>query len=230
MSGCEQQHIDRCGSKSSVGLVTKLAAALDRDVCTALLGLHAWTGCDTISAFAGQGNLKALKILLREQKFIDTFATLGSSWNVANELFCIIEEFVCQLYCRNTKILKVDELRYQMFRSRRGEMKSAQLPPREDTLKQHTRRANYQVATWRRSLVNSSETPNPSQGHGWTTSEDGSLVINWMAGSPAPQVVLSLLSCKCARACRPISRTRQTVKTSERTEMPQVRKFIIVLP
>ena len=29
---------------------------------------------------------------------------------------------------------------------------------------------------------------------------------------------------------RTISRTRQTVKTSERTEMPQVRKFIIVLP
>ena len=77
----------RRGSKSSVRLVdiTKLAAALGRDVCTALLGLHQWTGCDTISAFAGQGKLKALKIILREQKFIDAFATLGSSWNVANE-------------------------------------------------------------------------------------------------------------------------------------------------
>ena len=100
----------RRGSKLSVRLVdiTKLAAALGRDVCTPLLGLHPWTGCDTISAFAGQGKLKALKILLREQKFIDAFATLGSSWNVANDLFCIIEEFVCQLYCRNTKILKVN--------------------------------------------------------------------------------------------------------------------------
>ena len=96
----------RCGSKSSVRLVdiTKLAAALGRDVCTALLGLHPWTGCDTISAFAGQGKLKS-SILLREQEFIDAFATLGSSWNVANELFCIIEEFVCQLNCRNNKIL-----------------------------------------------------------------------------------------------------------------------------
>ena len=35
----------RRGSKSSVRLVdiTKLAAALGRDVCTALLGLHPWT-------------------------------------------------------------------------------------------------------------------------------------------------------------------------------------------
>ena len=58
----------RRGSKSSVRLVdiTKLAAALGRDVCTALLGLHPWTGCDTISAFAGQGKLKSLTILLRE--------------------------------------------------------------------------------------------------------------------------------------------------------------------
>ena len=135
------------GSKSSVRLIdiTKLAAALGRDVCTPLLGLHPWTGCDTISAFAGQGKLKALKILLREQKFIDAFATLGSSWSIANELFCIIEEFVCQLYCHNTKILKVNELRYQMFRSRRGVMESAQLPPCEDTLKQHP--ANYHLAT-----------------------------------------------------------------------------------
>ena len=69
----------RRGSKSSVRLVdiTKLAAVLGRDVCTSMLGLHPWTGCDTISAFAGQGKLKALKILLREQKFIDAFEHLG---------------------------------------------------------------------------------------------------------------------------------------------------------
>ena len=77
---------------------------------------------------------------------------------------------------------------YQMFRSRRGDMKSAQLPPCEDTLKQHTRRANYKAAIWRQSLVNSPEIPNSSQGHGWTTSEDGSLVINLMAGSQLPKL------------------------------------------
>ena len=125
-----------------LGLQTSLIWLLHWPGC---LGLHQWTVCDTISAFAGQGKLKALKIFLREQKFIDAFATLGSSWNVRNELFCIIEEFVCQLYCRNTNILKVNELKYQMFRNRREEMESAQRPPCEDTIKQHTRRAN----SWR---------------------------------------------------------------------------------
>ena len=58
---------------------------------------------------------------------------------------------------------------------------------------------HVEQTTRRRSLVNSPETPNPSQGHEWTISEDDSLVINWMTGSPAPQVVLSLLSCTFAR-------------------------------
>ncbi|KAG1714205.1 hypothetical protein GQR58_001828 [Nymphon striatum] len=157
----------RRGSKSSVRLVdiTKLATTLGNDVCTALIGLHPWTGCYT-SAFAGQEKQKSLKILLREQKFIDAFATLGTSWNVTNELFFIIEQFVCQLCCRNTKIIKVNQLQYQMFHCRRGEIESAQLPPCEDTLTQHTRRANYQAAIWRRSFVNSPDTPDPSKEQG----------------------------------------------------------------
>ncbi|KAG1714189.1 hypothetical protein GQR58_001816 [Nymphon striatum] len=168
----------RRGSKSSVRLVdiTKLATTLGNDVCTALIGLHPWTGCYT-SAFAGQEKQNALKILLREQKFIDAFATLGTSWNVTNELFFIIEQFVCQLCCRNTKIIKVNQLQYQMFQCRRGELESAQLPPCEDTLTQHTRRANYQAAIWRRSFVNSPDSPDPSQEQGWTRSADGSLMI-----------------------------------------------------
>ncbi|KAG1714163.1 hypothetical protein GQR58_001793 [Nymphon striatum] len=140
---------DRRGSRSTVRLVdiTKLAITLGNDVCTALMGLHPWTGCDTVSAFAGQGKLKALKILLREQKSIDAFATLATSWNITNELFFIIEQFVCQLYCRNTKIINVNKLRYQMA---------------------------------------------------WMDEK-----CRWMTGSPAPEVVLGLLSCKCFRSCRP---------------------------
>ena len=195
----------RRGHKSSVRLVdiTKLASALGRDVCTALLGLHPWTGCDTVSSFAGQGKLKALKILLRDEKFKEAFASLGNSWDISNELFNVIQDFTCQIYCRNTKISKVNELRYQMFRSRSGEIESGQLPPCEDALRQHTLRANYQAAIWRRSLMNSPDIPNPISGHGWASSENNIPVIRWMTGSPAPEVVISLLSCKCSRSCRP---------------------------
>ena len=76
-----------------------------------LIGLHLWTECDTLSTFAGQGKMKALKILLHDQSFIEVFASLGTSENITNDVFCIIQEFVCQLYCRNTKVTKVNELR-----------------------------------------------------------------------------------------------------------------------
>ena len=41
----------------------ELARSLGEDVCQALVGLHVFTGCDTVSAFAGRGKLGAQKLL-----------------------------------------------------------------------------------------------------------------------------------------------------------------------
>ena len=167
-------HADREGDRSlhlsCIRGMIPWCFAIDKS----LKGLHLWTGCDTLSAFAGQGKMKALKILLRDQKFIYLFASLGTGWNITNDVFCIIQEFVCQLYFH--KVTKVNELRFQMFRNTRGELKSAQLPPCEETLLQHTHQSTHQTAMWQQSSVNSYR----SQGHRWTASEDGSRVIQWM--------------------------------------------------
>ncbi|KAG1670035.1 hypothetical protein GQR58_017158 [Nymphon striatum] len=108
--------------------------------------------------------------------------------------------FTCSLYCLNTSISDVNKLRYEMFRSRKGDISSGQLPPCKDALKQQTNRANYQAAIWRRSLQNSPEIPSPTNGHGWNVVE-GKLGICWLTGAPAPDVVLELMSCKCPRRC-----------------------------
>ena len=78
-----------------------------------------------------------------------------------------------------------------MFQSRQGQVDSAQLPPCENCLSQHSKRAN-----WKRCLDNFSEIPDPGD-HGWMLDEDGILNINWMTGAPAPEAGLQLLS-----ACR----------------------------
>ena len=39
----------------------------------------------------------------------------------------------------------------------------------------------------------------PSHGHDWEFSDEGKLAINWTTGSPAPGVVLELLSYKYRR-------------------------------
>ena len=43
---------------------------------------------------------------------------IGISWNVSDELFSSIEEFVCDLY--GNKMKNVDLLRYQMYCAKGG--------------------------------------------------------------------------------------------------------------
>ena len=46
-----------CGTKArrKVVDIKKVAATVGIDVCRALVGVHAYTGCDTVGAFAGKG-------------------------------------------------------------------------------------------------------------------------------------------------------------------------------
>ena len=50
--------------------VTRMAGSMSKRVRDALLGLHAFTGCDVTSCFAGKGKVKALKLLLANDSVI----------------------------------------------------------------------------------------------------------------------------------------------------------------
>ena len=62
--------------------VTKIASALGPSVCSGLLGMHAFTGCDSVSTLAGRGKLTALKMLKRNEEVQCMFKDLGSEWTV----------------------------------------------------------------------------------------------------------------------------------------------------
>ena len=51
------------------------------EFCEVLVDVHAFTGCDTVSSFAGKGKTKSLKIMKSYQKYFSTFKELGESWN-----------------------------------------------------------------------------------------------------------------------------------------------------
>ena len=127
---------------------------------------------------------------------------LGRAWDVSHEVFKKLQEITCCLYVPSTHTADVNLLRYQVFCRRRGEVESSQLPPCEDCLFLHSIRANYQVAIWRWSLQTEPSIPSPND-HGWTTDSEGQLEIQGMRGSPAPDAILQLLSCKCVRSCKP---------------------------
>ena len=95
------------------------------------------------------------------------------------------------------------ELRYQLFCSRRGKMEIYQLPPWRDCLVKHAKRANYQVAIWKRCLEQDPQVWTPI-GWGWKIEhEDGvaKLVVEWMDIKAAPETILELLACNCAKKC-----------------------------
>ena len=173
------------GNKKHLLNITALAEELTQEHCSALLSLHAFTGCDSTSAFKGKGKVKAVKILQQKPKFSQTFAQIGEAWSVTEHQVDELEEFTCLLY-HWQRIKKVDELRYVMLKekcendtiSANVNIDMASLPPCRRSLKQHVLRTNFQVAIWKRAHEPTPEIPDPLSGHRWVK-QDEMLVPVW---------------------------------------------------
>ena len=195
----------KCGSQNRVRYIdiTKLMNAIGKDMCQALLGMHAFTGCDTVSAFFGKGKAKALRIVQTDNRYRETFKQLGKEWVISENTLKQLESFTCVLYDQiNCGKRTVNELRYKLFVAKRGEAEPSQLPPCKDCLIMHAARANYQVGIWRRCLEQEPNIPYPID-HGWVMDAPGILSVDWMHGPLAPEDVLEMLSSKCTRQCTP---------------------------
>ena len=66
--------------------------------------------------------------------------------------------------------------RYQLYSQANGKIGAKFIPPYQDALKHHLRRANCQSAIWKRSLEQDPMTPNPV-GVGWERGVDNKLEI-----------------------------------------------------
>jgi hypothetical protein len=152
-----------------------------------LIGIHSFTGCDTISSFAGRGKIKPLNLMVRQQRYIEAFAELGKNIHITESLFEIIQSFVCHMYGSKGNDSN-DEVRYRMYCRSGGKVSCEQLPPCYDVLQLHTKRANYQARIWRESLINNQSEVDPLE-HGWMLDENQVIDIKWMTCNPAPEEV-----------------------------------------
>ena len=104
--------------------VHTLTQKLGLEVCKALPGFHALTGCDSTSALAGLGKKKALTSLLRNKEHQITLSKLGENAELSNSVFKACEAFICSLYSHVKKTeTNIDELRYYLFVRKAKEMK-----------------------------------------------------------------------------------------------------------
>ena len=85
------------------------------ELCRSLLSLHAFTGCDSVNAFSGEGKVTALKHVKQNKSFQTLFQEIGMEWNLADERFAELQEFNCKMYSSATKIYDVNNLGYWLI-------------------------------------------------------------------------------------------------------------------
>ena len=162
----------------------KLASSLGDIICDALIGLHAFAGCDTVSALTSRGKLGALKLMIKDNTYQETFSQLGQSREISKQLFNKIQLFTCHLYATTASMDEVNELCYQLFCTKRGEVESSQLPPCRYCRYMHVLHANYQTSTWKCCLQNQPFVADLKD-YRWTTDDESHLVIEWMRKLPS---------------------------------------------
>ena len=124
----------RKGKKNAV--ISRLGTILGQDVCQKHAGVHAFTGCDSVSAFGGQGKIKALNLINKSHEYRQLFIAFGQEWHVNEHGFQIVQAFTYEMYCAHTNTKLVNELRYEMFCAKNGDISSGKLsgklPPCSD--------------------------------------------------------------------------------------------------
>ena len=80
----------------------------------ALLGFHAFTGCDFTAPFFGKGKQRPLERMKKIPGCMEAFAALGMHPTVPGHVMSTLESFVCAMYAR-PKMGSVNKARYDIF-------------------------------------------------------------------------------------------------------------------
>ena len=96
------------GSKLRYLPAHKYAVSLGEEKARSLLFLHAFSGCDTVSFFAGRGKKTAWDVWMSFDLSHAAFlALLEDPFNLTDEYFAVLERFVVLLYDRTSEKNKV---------------------------------------------------------------------------------------------------------------------------
>eukprot|EP00112_Aurelia_sp_Birch-Aquarium-sp1_P020752 Seg542.2 transcript_id=Seg542.2/GoldUCD/mRNA.D3Y31 product="hypothetical protein" protein_id=Seg542.2/GoldUCD/D3Y31 len=184
------------GNNRRIISIQSIYESLGPDLSASLIGFHAFTGCDSTSAFYGKGKTKAFTLLENKPDFVSMFKQLGRSYQVESELFAQLEKYVCHLYNQPT-VDEVDFARYNQFKL--GQFGEDSMPCTRNVLRQHVKRVVFQARIWWLALEPITATPSITD-FGWSV-VDGNVNVVWMTLPPAPEGVLENVSCGCKSGC-----------------------------
>lgn len=181
--------------------MTKISEASGPELCKALPGFHAFTGCDYTAAFARKGKVKPLNILKKKNEYVMGFAKLGENDEPSTEVKKLLEKFTCEVYGYG-QLDKINDVRYKIFvkqnkPSRAGLFENIKnsdpslLPPCHKVVLNKIKRCNYICKLW-----NNTSNPNPlnsmkPEDHGWEMSRD-MYIPKWNPENHLPTTLLEV--------------------------------------
>lgn len=162
---------------------------------------HAFTGCDTVSLFAGKGKKIAFNSWKSSDAMTEIFARLLTGVKSFDEVcMSILESYMVYMYGRGSTDTTVNSARKQMFTCKDRSFYT--IPPTRAMLLQHAKRAMYQGShVWGQTHVRDPDLPSPEL-WGWSKNTKLEWTPIWTS-LPAAEISCSeLLRCSCKKECR----------------------------
>ena len=173
----------------------ELASTVRPEKVRAMPIFHENTGCDTTCEFKGKKKNTAWETWNAFSEVTQAFLSLMDERELSSDNFNIIQHYVCIMYSRTSKYMKVNKARKFMFaKDRPFEL----IPPTEAALERHIRRAAIQrVHIWRECLISSPDYPDPQQ-WGWSRlGDEDTWRPHWSSIPHASKACKQLTSCRC---------------------------------
>ena len=109
----------------------------------------------------------------------------------------LLERFVVLLYDRTSDIMNVNNARKQLFTQKSRSLEN--LPPSQEALKQHLKRACFQSNCWNKALLSNQVLPSPAD-WGWKLGATGWEAL-WTILPEASLSCYELIHCGCKKGC-----------------------------
>ncbi|KAK3910837.1 Protein dachsous [Frankliniella fusca] len=181
---------------------TAISEHLGPEKSSALPVVHAFSGCDTTSSFLSKGKKSVMDTWSAYPQGTEGFLALRRG--AVDEGLPVLERLVVKLYCSSSKCNTVNECRRDLFTKKARAPEC--LPPSQDALRQHCRRAAYQGGiVWGQCLQRQQRIPDPSL-WGWEKSANGPFfwTPKWTTLGQIQQNLLVLMRCGCKKGCSPV--------------------------
>lgn len=164
------------------------------DKCGQLLALHALSGCDTVSFPYGKGKASALSLLHKHGDLgLEVFGDMSTS---DDQIKSTGITFFNLWYGSKTQT-SMNELRHALFTSNAKTPKIKSLPPTDEGIIEHLRRAHLQTMVWK--FANQKDPPIVDLSKfGWKI--ETIPVPKYGVTDIAPKDVLKVIACSCSTA------------------------------